>query len=153
MGEQHVFNDAISFASARGFIEGYANGSFAAGGPATANAVVTVMSRILGNDFYGENAVAQAAAWAAEQGLTSGLDLKGNVTRGAYMVLLWRGAGNPMAEDTNLSFTDAGSLNAEEQAAVAWAVEQGSSAAMRTARSVRTRESAAAPWPPSLSAI
>ena len=125
VARDHVFNGSIDFASARGIVEGYANGGFGPAGPATSNAVVTVVARIMGNDFYGEGAVGKANEWAAELGITDGLDMSGSITRGAFMTMLWRAAGTPVVSSAGVSFTDAGSMDAAEQAAFAWAVENG----------------------------
>lgn len=125
VAENHTFNDAIDFVSARGIVEGYPNGGFGPAGLATSNAVVTVVARIMGNDFYGEGAVVSANEWAADLGISAGLDMSGNINRGSFMTMLWRAAGSPQVPAGNMAFTDAGALNSVEQAAFAWAVEDG----------------------------
>ena len=120
--DTHAFNDAIDFASARGIIEGYGD-SFGVGNYATSAATTTVIARIMGEDFYGSGATVKAQDWAKENGIAAGLDLSGNVTRGDFMVMLWRAAGCPIASVTDLDFADTSKLNDVERAAIAWAVE------------------------------
>ena len=119
----HTFSDAVDFASARGIVEGYGNGSFGVGSYATSAATTTVIARIMGEDFYGAGSTAKAQEWAKENGIAAGLDLSGNVTRGDFMVMLWRAASCPAASASDVDFADASGLSATEQAAFAWAVE------------------------------
>ena len=120
----HSFSDAVDFASARGIVEGYSNGSFGVGGYATSAATATVIARIMGEDFYGSGSTTKAQNWAKENGIAAGLDLSGNVNRVDFMTMLWRAAGSPAA-NTTLSFTDASSIAAGAMDAMAWAVEVG----------------------------
>ena len=120
----HSFSDAVDFASARGIVEGYSNGSFGVGGYATSAATATVIARIMGEDFYGSGSTTKAQNWAKENGIAAGLDLSGNVNRVDFMTMLWRAAGSPSAS-TTLSFTDASSIAASAMDAMAWAVEVG----------------------------
>ena len=120
----HSFSDAVDFASARGIVEGYSNGSFGVGGYATSVATATVIARIMGEDFYGSGSTTKAQNWAKENGIAAGLDLSGNVNRVDFMTMLWRAAGSPAA-NTTLSFTDASSIAAGAMDAMAWAVEVG----------------------------
>ena len=120
----HSFSDAVDFASARGIVEGYSNGSFGVGGYATSAATATVIARIMGEDFYGSGSTTKAQNWAKENGIAAGLDLSGNVTRGDFMTMLWRAAGYPAVSEV-LTFTDTAKLSAEEAAAIAWAVANG----------------------------
>ena len=120
----HSFSDAVDFASARGIVEGYSNGSFGVGGYATSAATATVIARIMGEDFYGSGSTTKAQNWAKENGIAAGLDLSGNVSRVDLMTMLWLAAGNPAAS-TTLSFTDASSIAASAMDAMAWAVEVG----------------------------
>ena len=121
----HTFNSVIDFASARGIVEGYGNNTFNPAGLTTSAAGVTVVARIMGEDFYGSGATMKAQDWAKENGIAAGLDLSGNVTRSAFVVMLWRAAGCPEASDDALAFTDVDTLNAVERVAFAWAVETG----------------------------
>ena len=50
---------------------------------------------------------------------------KEEVTRAQFVTMLWRMAGEPQAENTELSFADAAEIAAPYQAAVAWGVEMG----------------------------
>ena len=121
----HTFNNVIDFASARGIVEGYGNGTFHPAGQTSGAAAVTVVSRIMGENFYGSGSTVKAQDWAKTNGIAEGLDLSGNVTRSAFMVMLWRAAGCPEASNDALAFTDVDTLNAVERAAFAWAVENG----------------------------
>ena len=47
------------------------------------------------------------------------------VTRGQFITMLWRACGEPTAENTDLSFTDAANIPDAYKAAVAWGVEAG----------------------------
>lgn len=47
------------------------------------------------------------------------------VTRGQFITMLWRACGEPEAENTELSFTDAANIPDDYKAAVAWGVEAG----------------------------
>ena len=119
----HTFSDAVAFASARGIIEGYGE-SFGVKGNATSAATVTVIARMMGEDFYGSGSTTKAKAWAEENGIAAGLDLSGNVTRQQYMLMLWRAAGSPAASGT-VDSTDAASIDAASLEAFAWAMEIG----------------------------
>lgn len=48
-----------------------------------------------------------------------------DVTRAEFITMLWKMSGRPTAENTKLSFTDAGSISANYAAAIAWGVENG----------------------------
>lgn len=48
-----------------------------------------------------------------------------DVTRGQFITMLWRACGEPEAENTELSFTDAANIPDDYKAAVAWGVEAG----------------------------
>lgn len=120
----HTFDDAVDFASARGIIEGYSDGAFGVASNATSAACVTVIARMMGENFYGSGSTAKAKAWAEGIGLADGLNLSGYVTREQYMILLWRAAGSPDATNA-VDFADADSISAAARDAMAWAVEIG----------------------------
>ncbi len=122
----HAFYDAVNFAAKEGIIEGYADSSFGVANPATVNAAVIVVARTMGQEFYGATAVADATAWASGTELTAGLDLTGFVSRETYIILLWRAAGMPMADQSVLGrFSDVAGMSDIGKLAMAWAVENG----------------------------
>lgn len=72
----------------------------------------------------------EAVAWAAEQGIVSGygnglFGPNDNITREQLAVMLWRYAGEPVATDKELHFTDEGEASGYALDALRWATENG----------------------------
>ena len=95
----------------------------AAGSPAT-DAEVLPFSDVDANSYY-----TQAVQWAAENGITTGIDdthfaPDATCTRAQAMTFLWRAAGSPVPESAALPFTDV-PANSYYAQAVLWAAENG----------------------------
>jgi hypothetical protein len=114
------FIDALTWATRRNIVAGYPDGTFRADEPVTRGQVVSWMWVLAGrpepdapHDFTDRRAsawVADALAWAAEEGLVSGYpdgSFKPNqpVSRGQLAAILWQRAGGP-APRGPLTFTD-----------------------------------------------
>ena len=97
----------------------------ASGTEETPSAPVAGFSDVRTSDYF-----ADAVAWAAEKGVTTGTSAtafspKDTVTRAEAVTFLWRAAGRPEPVSAVSSFSDVTDQNAYYYKAVLWAVEQG----------------------------
>ncbi len=118
--------DALQFVAARGIFQGTSDAAFTPNGPMTRAMLMTVLARLEGQDTAGgELWYSKSMEWAREQGISDGSNPDGRITREQLAAMLYRLAGSPRAEDTELAYADQDRVSDYAAAAMAWAVEQG----------------------------
>ena len=145
VSESSVYYDAILWAyyhEPQQITGGYTATEFRPGNPCTRGQVVTFLWRAAGcpeptgdtSMFNDASSIAapyqKAVAWAVEKGITTGYNdgtfrPNDSVTRAQFVTFLWRYEGKPATSGSIAGFTDAASIAAPYQQAVAWAVEKG----------------------------
>jgi len=118
----------VDFASARGLMKGTGNGAFSPKDKANRAAVVTTLSRLMGEEPQPEKGKpwhAPYMEWSVEAGLTDGTEPKAKVTRQELVTMLWKCAGTPEVFGDTPEFTDAGSVAEDARVAVEWAASNG----------------------------
>jgi hypothetical protein len=133
-------NDAITFATARGILNGTGSGTFDPKSnmnrgmvaqmlfnlaDATAGDASKTFTDVADGKWYTD-----AIVWAAGTGIVQGnadgsFNPTGDVTREALIVMLWRYADSPTSTNTELAFGDASSVSSWAQQAMLWATENG----------------------------
>jgi hypothetical protein len=133
-------NDAITFATARGILNGTGSGTFDPKSnmnrgmvaqmlfnlaDATAGDASKTFTDVADGKWYTD-----AIVWAAGTGIVQGnadgsFNPTGDVTREALIVMLWRYADSPTSTKTELAFDDASSVSSWAQQAMLWATENG----------------------------
>ena len=138
------YAEAAAWAAEQGVTAGMKDGTFRPGDACTRAQIVTFLWRAAGSpapvgtggfsDVPSGAYYAEAAAWAAEQGVTAGMKdgtfRPGDAcTRAQIVTFLWRAAGSPAPAGTG-GFSDVPSGAYYAEAAV-WAAEQGVTAGMK----------------------
>ena len=135
------YADAVSWAVARKITSGIGNNLFAPDRSCTRAQIVTFLWRAAGSpepqalssafaDVPASAYYSKAIRWAAEQGITNGIDSThfspdATCTRAQIVTFLWRSMGQPHSTgNVSTAFTDV-DQSAYYASAAAWAVEQG----------------------------
>ena len=119
-------HDAVTFAAARGIVNGVGDGKFEPGTAATRGMVMTMLARLSGEDTTGgENWYAKGMEWARENGISDGTNPTAEISREQLIVMLWRLEGSPKANGALNGFDDATDVSGWANDAMAWAVEKG----------------------------
>ena len=119
-------HDAVTFAAARGIVNGVGDGKFEPTAAATRGMVMTMLARLSGEDTTGgENWYAKGMEWARENGISDGTNPTAEISREQLIVMLWRLEGSPKANDVLNGFDDATDVSGWANDAMAWAVEKG----------------------------
>jgi|GEM_PF-2934310 len=119
-------HDAVTFAAARGIVNGVGNGRFEPDTAATRGMVMTMLARLEGVDTEGgESWFSEGMNWAAEMGISDGSAPESVISREQLIVMLWRLEGKPEAEGDVNGFDDGASVSEWAIDAMAWAVEMG----------------------------
>lgn len=121
----HWAENAISFVAARELFSGETSSAFAPEASMSRAMLATVLARLDGVDAADGTAYQQGMAWAIAQGISDGQNPEGLVTREQFVVMLHRYAGNPVATNRELYFSDSEEINAYAWEAVLWATENG----------------------------
>ena len=111
----------------KGWVKGNEDGSFDPEGDVSGEQAVVFVSRMLNKGFNteGANWADEATKWAAEDGLTEGIEITSEgIARKDLILLLWRAAGKP-ASDKEVTFTDLDGVEGDHLTALKWAVENG----------------------------
>ena len=137
--ENAWFAQAVEYCTAQGLMNGVSEDSFAPGGGTTRAMVVTVLYRLSGSparaaeetfpDVAADSWYAEAVAWAAREGVTTGkadgrFAPEEAITRQDLAVFLWRSLGSPAALGGE-SFRDEAEIGAYALEAVRWARSAG----------------------------
>ena len=119
-------HDAVTFAAARGIVNGVGDGKFEPTAAATRGMVMTMLARLSGEDTTGgENWYAKGMEWARENGISDGTNPTAEISREQLIVMLWRLEGSPKANGALNGFDDATDVSGWAADAMAWAVEKG----------------------------
>lgn len=119
-------HDAVTFAAARGIVNGVGDGKFEPTAAATRGMVMTMLARLSGEDTTGgENWYAKGMEWARENGISDGTNPTAEISREQLIVMLWRLEGSPKASGVLNGFDDAADVSGWANDAMAWAVEKG----------------------------
>ena len=119
-------HDAVTFAAARGIVNGVGDGKFEPTAAATRGMVMTMLARLSGEDTTGgENWYAKGMEWARENGISDGTNPTAEISREQLIVMLWRLEGSPKANGALNGFDDAADVSGWASDAMAWAVEKG----------------------------
>lgn len=120
------WSDAVDFVSSRELFVGMREGIFAPQEYAVRAQVLTVFSRLAGQELATTGAAwyEGVVSWAIEAGLSDGSRPGDRITREEMVALIWRWAGCPEAEGS-LAFADAADISIWATQAVAWGVEKG----------------------------
>ena len=119
-------HDAVTFAAARGIVNGVGDGKFEPTAAATRGMVMTMLARLSGEDTTGgENWYAKGMEWARENGISDGTNPTAEISREQLIVMLWRLEGSPKANGVLNGFDDATDVSGWASDAMAWAVEKG----------------------------
>ena len=134
------YYDAVKFVHSSGLMNGASDNRFAPDEALSRAMLAQILYNkegrppmAAGNAFadVASNAwYANAVAWAAAKGVASGygdgrFGPDDSITREQLAVMLWRYAGSPAAQNTALSFRDAGEISGYARQAVQWAAENG----------------------------
>lgn len=118
--------DAVAFASARELLKGTGEATFDPDAPMTRAMMMTVLARLDGEDTTGGATwYEKGQEWAVANGISSGSDPNGDITREQLAVMLWRYAGCPAADSEALNFTDADKASDYAMEALRWAAAKG----------------------------
>ena len=122
------YNDDLTTMLEKGWFVGQAGGKFAPQNATTGAEVVVILSRVAGEDLVttGSGWNVAATEWAAQQGITDGIEIttSGTLARQDLILMLWRAAGKP-ASTHALDFTDIEGVSGDALTALRWAVEKG----------------------------
>lgn len=140
VSEERFFYDAVAWAMEAGITKGKDPLHFFPDDPCTRGEVVTFLRRAMGCPAYSGDAVPyedvpegrffyDAVGWAVENGITAGMgpgvfEPNANCTRAQCVTFLWRTAGEPETDVTQIPFDDV-PANKWYSAPVAWAVKHG----------------------------
>lgn len=134
------YHEAVDFVTDAGLMNGMGNGKFEPNGTVTRAMVATVLWRLSGSPEV-ENAAtftdvvagawyADAVAWAEAEGIINGMSATtfeplAPATREQIAVMLWRMAGEPETEATELDFADSNKIDTWAIEAMRYVVESG----------------------------
>jgi len=114
--------DSIDFVTAREIFGGISATTFSPNGTMTRQAMWMVLARMSGED---PTNMAEAKAWAVENGISDGSAPTNAVTRQQFVTMLWRWHGAPESDHSVDHHIDAHTISNYADEAVAWAVEHG----------------------------
>jgi hypothetical protein len=114
--------DAIAFVSSRELFNGTFANVFTPNAPTTRAQLMTVLSRLDGND---PSSTDQGMAWAVSKGISDGTNPNGTISRQQLAVMLYRYAGQPTSSGSLSTYSDSGNVADYANAALTWAVENG----------------------------
>lgn len=118
--------DAVAFTTSRELFDGISNTTFEPETSMTRAMILTVLARLEGVDTStGETWYDAGRNWAMENDISDGRNLGQSITREQLATMLWRYAGEPMVTADLSSYTDASSVSAYAQQAMAWAIHDG----------------------------
>lgn len=118
--------EAVAFTTSRGLFDGISSTTFEPETSMTRAMILTVLARLEGVDTsVGENWYDAGCNWAMENAISDGMNLGQSITREQLATMLWRYAGEPMVAANLSSYTDASSVSAYAQQAMAWAIHDG----------------------------
>ena len=119
--------DAVTFAVSRELFTGTGPDTFSPDTAMSRGMIVTVLASCYGVDTTtGDTWYEAGAQWAVANGVSDGTNLNNPVTREQIVTMLWRLAGSPVVEETDLSrYPDGPSVSQWAVQAVAWAVDAG----------------------------
>ncbi len=119
-------HDAVTFAAARGIVNGVGDNKFEPTAAATRGMVMTMLARLSGVDTTGgETWFSEGMDWAKENGISDGTNPEAAISREQLIVMLWRLEGSPKANGVLNGFDDATDVSGWASDAMAWAVEKG----------------------------
>lgn len=120
------FNGAVQFMASRELMGGTGENIFTPGGETTRAMLMTVLTRLDGQDTSkGETWYSAGVKWAVERGISDGTNPEQSITREQLVTMLYRYAKAPKATGTLAAFSDAGQVSPYAAEAMAWAVETG----------------------------
>lgn len=134
------FKSAVDFVTARNLFSGISSQSFAPNQPMNRGMLATVLYRLAGEppvsgaisfgDVPADQYYANAVAWAAQNGIVSGIDANRfspntAITREQLATILYRYAGSPTVSTGLDRFTDASMVSDYAVAPMQWATERG----------------------------
>ena len=122
-GDWHY--DYVAYVYSNGLMDGTSATTFEPNANMTRAMVWAILARIDGKTVTGSNWAETAREWAMAEGVSDGTDANGLVTREQFATMLWRYAGERASGYSLADFTDAASISAYAQQAMAWAVEKG----------------------------
>lgn len=118
--------EAVAFTTSRELFDGISSTTFEPETSMTRAMILTVLARLEGVDTsVGENWYDAGCNWAMENAISDGMNLGQSITREQLATMLWRYAGEPMVAANLSSYTDASSVSAYAQQAMAWAIHDG----------------------------
>lgn len=118
--------DAVAFTTSRELFDGISSTTFEPETSMTRAMILTVLARLEGVDTStGETWYDAGRNWAMENDISDGRNLGQLITREQLATMLWRYAGEPMVTADLSSYTDASSVSAYAQQAMAWAIHDG----------------------------
>jgi hypothetical protein len=118
--------DGVSFASSRGILIGTGENTFAPDATLDRRTALTGLARLAGIDTTGGDTwYEQAVEWAKETGISDGSNLEGDLPREQLATLLYRAAGSPEVDSSDVRYTDADQISSYATDAIAWATENG----------------------------
>ena len=118
--------EAVAFTTSRELFDGISSTTFEPETSMTRAMILTVLARLEGVDTsVGENWYDAGCNWAMENDISDGMNLGQSITREQLATMLWRYAGEPMVEANLSIYTDASSVSAYAQQAMAWAMHDG----------------------------
>jgi hypothetical protein len=118
--------DGVSFASSRGILIGTGENTFAPDATLDRRTALTGLARLAGVDTTGGDTwYEQAVEWAKETGISDGSNLEGDLPREQLATLLYRAAGSPEVDSSDVRYTDADQISSYATDAIAWATENG----------------------------
>ena len=118
--------EAVVFTTSRELFDGISSTTFEPETSMTRAMILTVLARLEGVDTStGENWYDAGCNWAMENAISDGMNLGQSITREQLATMLWRYAGEPMVASNLSSYTDASSVSAYAQQAMAWAIHDG----------------------------
>ncbi len=119
-------HDAVTFAAARGIVNGVGDNKFEPSTAATRGMVMTMLARLEGVDTAnGETWFSEGMDWAKENGISDGTSPEAVISREQLIVMLWRLEGEPKANGNVNGFNDGADISAWAVEAMEWAVESG----------------------------
>ncbi|MBQ6867671.1 MAG: S-layer homology domain-containing protein [Clostridia bacterium] len=119
-------HDAVTFAAARGIVNGVGDNKFEPSTAATRGMVMTMLARLEGVDTAnGETWFSEGMDWAKENGISDGTSPEAVISREQLIVMLWRLEGEPKANGNVNGFDDGADISAWALEAMEWAVESG----------------------------
>ena len=118
--------DAITFVTSREIFNGTGSNTFSPAGDMSRAMVCTVLANLAGeNTKDGATWYEKGLAWAQDKGISDGTAPHAIITREQLAAMLYRYAGSPEVEMTELDFTDSDTVSSWAAQAMSWAVQTG----------------------------